>query len=223
MRILLFANGDFPHPDHARALIRPDDFILCADGGARHALALGLTPDLVIGDLDSVDADTVSSLRDAGVEIRQFARDKDYTDLELALLAARDLRPDAVILLGALGGRLDQTLANIFLLARPQFAALNITLVSGAERAWVVRDETIVRGQPGDILSVIPLTPDVAGLSYHSGLRWRLQDATLPFGSSRGVSNELTAREARITLRSGAILVILRQKFVSRKAAKAQR
>ena len=208
MRIILFANGDFPYPDHARSLIRPDDFILCADGGTRHALALGLTPDLLIGDLDSINAATVSSLRDAGIEIRQFPRDKDYTDLELALLAARDLRPDEIILLGALGGRLDQMLTNIFLLARPEFAALNIALVSGPERAQVVRDEIIVHGQPGDILSIIPLTPDVAGLTYHSGLRWRLEDATLPFGSSRGVSNELIDNEARITLDSGIILVI---------------
>ncbi len=208
MRIILFANGDCPYPDHARALIRPDDFILCADGGARHALALDLTPDLLIGDLDSVDSATVSSLRDAGIEIRQFPRDKDFTDLELALLAARDLRPDEIILLGALGGRLDQMLANIFLLTRPEFAALNIALVSGPERAQVVRDEITVRGEPGDIVSIIPLTPDVAGLTYHAGLRWRLENATLPFGSSRGVSNELIANESRITLDSGVILVI---------------
>jgi len=215
MRIILFANGDLPHPDHARALLRPDDFILCADGGAQHALAMGLTPDLVIGDLDSVDAETVSSLRDAGAEIRQFPRDKDFTDLELALLAARDLRPDAVILLGALGGRLDQMLANILLLVQPAFQYLNITLVSGPERAWVVRDEIVVRGEPGDTVSVLPLTPAVTGLSYDTGLRWRLQDEILPLGSSRGVSNELTAPTARITLRSGVILIILRQKSIS--------
>ena len=209
-RIILFANGDLPYPEQDRALIRPGDFILCADGGTRHALALGLTPDLIIGDLDSVDARTVARLRKAGVEIRQFPRDKDDTDLELAFFAARDLRPDGVILLGALGGRLDQTLTNIFLLARPEFAPLDIMLASGAERARVVRDEITLRGRPGDIVSVLPLTPDVSGLTYHLGLRWRLTDAALPFGHSRGVSNELIAPEARITLRSGVILVIHR-------------
>jgi len=208
MRIILFANGDLPDPTHARSLIRPTDFILCADGGTRHALALGLTPDLIIGDLDSADPETVAKLRAAGVEIRQFPIDKDYTDLELALLAARDLRPQEVILLGALGGRLDQMLANIFLLARPEFSSLNITLVSGPETAHIARKEIIVRGQPGDTVSVLPLSPDVTGLSYHSGLRWRLTDATLPFGVSRGVSNELIAEQARITLRSGVILVV---------------
>ncbi len=210
-RIILFANGELPNPHHARSLIQPHDFILCADGGTHHALALGLTPNLIIGDLDSLDAETVQRLRNAGAEIRRFPRDKDYTDLELALQAAQELHPQKVLLLGALGGRLDQMLANIFLLARPAFASLDIILMSEQERAQVVRNETIVRGEPGDIVSVLPLTPDVTGLSYHSGLRWPLQDATLPFGSTRGISNELTAEKARITLRSGVILVIHRQ------------
>jgi len=208
MRIILFANGDMPHPDQDARLLRPDDFILCADGGTHHALALGLTPDLIIGDLDSSDAAIVAELRAAGVAIREFPRDKDYTDLELALQAARELQPDAILLLGALGGRLDQMLANILLLASPDYADLPVTLVSGQEEARVVRDAIELRGRPGDIVSVIPLTPDVAGLTYGPGLRWRLDDAILPFGSSRGVSNELVAETASISLRSGVILVI---------------
>jgi len=211
MRIILFANGELPYPDQARALIRPDDFILCADGGARHAMSLGLTPDRVVGDFDSLDSTDLLRLSRDGAELDVYPRDKDYTDLELALQVARDLRPEEVILLGALGGRLDQTLANIFLLARPEYATLRVTLVNGPERAWVVRDELVVRGRPGDILSVIPLTPDVTGLTYHHGLRWPLTDAALPFGSSRGVSNELVAEEARLSLKTGVILVVYRE------------
>jgi thiamine pyrophosphokinase len=207
-RIIIFANGDLPEPDSARALIQPDDFILCADGGARHALTLGLTPHLIIGDFDSLAPEIARSLEDAGAEIRRFPRDKDDTDLELALRAARDLHPRQILLLGALGGRLDQMLANILLLAQPAFSNLDITIIAGRVRAKIVRDEIVVRGHPGDILSVLPLTSDVTGLSYHSGLRWPLEDAALPFGSSRGVSNELIAEKAHITLHSGVILVI---------------
>jgi len=208
MRIILFANGDLSAPDHTRSLIRPDDFILCADGGTAHALALGLTPDLIIGDMDSLDADTRARLQKAGVSIRRYPRDKDFTDLELALQAASELHPEAILLLGALGGRLDQMLANILLLANPDYADLPVTLIAGPEEAQIVRRQIVIRGEPGDIVSVIPLTPDVTGLTYEAGLRWRLSDAELPFGSSRGVSNELVAREARISLRSGVILVI---------------
>lgn len=214
MRIILFANGELPYPDQARRLIQPDDVILCADGGARHALDLGLAPHRVIGDFDSLNSTDLLRLTREGAELESYPRDKDYTDLELALRAARGLAPEEVILLGALGGRLDQTLANIFLLAHPDYADLPVTLVNGPERAWVVRDALAVRGKPGDTLSVIPLTPDVTGLTYHDGLRWTLTDATLPFGSSRGVSNELTAEEARLSLKTGVVLVIHRERAV---------
>ena len=210
MRIILFANGELPFPDHARACIRPDDFILCADGGARHAMNLGLTPDYVVGDFDSLESTELLRLSRDGAVLDSHPRDKDATDLELALQVARTFAPEEIILLGALGGRLDQTLANILLLAHLDYADLPVTLVNGPERAWVVRDAITVQGQPGDILSVIPLTPDVSGLTYHHGLRWVLTDATLPFGSSQGVSNELVAEEARLSLRTGAVLVIHR-------------
>ncbi len=131
MRILLFANGDLPDPEAARARVRPDDYILCADGGAHHALALGLTPDRVIGDLDSLDPALLARLQAQGVSFEQHPVDKDATDLELALEAARQLGAEEVLLLGALGGRLDQQLANLALLASPAFAGLRLSLGHG--------------------------------------------------------------------------------------------
>ncbi len=208
-RIVLFANGELPDPESARALIQPDDFILCADGGTRHALALGLTPHLVIGDFDSLDPAMAQRLAQEGVTLQRFPRDKDYTDLELALQAAEARHPKKVLLLAALGGRLDQTLANVFLLAHPRYRHLPVTLVHGPERAWVVDQSITLYGQPGDLVSVLPLTPEVHGLTY-TGLRWHLRQATLFLGSSRGVSNQMVGHQAHITLRSGVILVIHR-------------
>ncbi len=208
-RIILFANGELPFPEMDRRLIRRDDFILCADGGARHAMRLGLNPQLVVGDFDSLDSSELIHLTRNGAELISFPADKDFTDLELALKAARDMKPKEVILLGALGGRLDQSLTNIFLLAHPDYVQMNVMLASGPQKGWVVQEEITIAGKPGDIVSVIPLTANVSGLTYHFGLRWPLKNASLPFGSSRGVSNELLAEQARITLHSGTILVTL--------------
>jgi len=208
MRIIIFANGEMPHARLDARLVQEQDFIICADGGARHALALGLTPDVVVGDMDSLDESIIARLQEAGTSIHRFSPDKDFTDLELALQMARDMQPQEVILLGALGGRLDQMLANLMLLASPSYADMPIVMVSGMESARAVRDEIVIRGRVRDIVSVIPLSDDVSGLTYHGGLRWLLHDATLPLGSSRGVSNELTDDTARISLRSGVILVI---------------
>jgi thiamine pyrophosphokinase len=71
-RIIIFANGELPDLVKARALIQPGDTVICADGGTRHALALGTRPDLIIGDLDSAESETVRKFKNAGVEIEIF-------------------------------------------------------------------------------------------------------------------------------------------------------
>lgn len=208
MRAVLFANGGLPDPDFTRSRLLPDDVIISADGGTRQALALGLRPDLVVGDLDSLDPVDRVRIEGLGCTIEQHPVDKDATDLELALQAAQRLGADEVLLLGALGGRLDQELANLLLLASPQFAGLVLSLVEGRTTAWIVRKDLSVVGQPGDIVSALALSPQVEGLTYHSGLRWPLHDFTLPFGSSRGVSNEMVADRAVLSLRAGVLLIL---------------
>lgn len=207
-RTVIFANGLLPEPALARRLLRADDTIIAADGGAAHALALGITPHLLIGDLDSVPPEILARLQAAGCTVQRHPVAKDETDLELALNVALENGSSHVLLLGGWGGRLDQSLANLFLLASECYRTLHMSLVDGQQTAWIVRDQIVVRGQPGDMVSVIALSPEVTGLSYDAGLRWRLHDFTLPFGSSRGISNEMTANRAAIRLKTGVLLVI---------------
>jgi thiamine pyrophosphokinase len=122
-RILIFANGLLPDPQKARSLVQPGDFIICADGGTRHALAMGLDPGLVIGDFDSLVLDESEKAERAGAQIVRYPHDKDETDLELALNHALELKPSSVVIVAALGERLDQTLGNIALLSDPRLAA----------------------------------------------------------------------------------------------------
>ena len=89
-RIIIFANGHLPDLEKARAIIRADDTIIAADGGTRHVLALGLRPDLIIGDLDSITEDERRKMESDGVKIAQYSRDKNETDLELAIQHALD-------------------------------------------------------------------------------------------------------------------------------------
>src|SRR5512135_2629982 len=124
-RIVIFANGELAHPQLVRALIRRDDEILCADGGTRHALALELKPATVIGDLDSITEAERRRLEGEGVAFRKHPRDKDETDLQLALHDALERAPSAILIVGALGERLDHTLGNIGLLADPALAGSN--------------------------------------------------------------------------------------------------
>lgn len=207
-RTIIFANGLMPEPQIIRARLRADDQIICADGGAEHALALGLTPRLLIGDLDSVSAATLTRLRDSDCQIEQHPVDKDASDLELALEQAQRWGSREVLLLGGWGGRLDQSLANLFLLASPKFSNMVLSMIDGRQTAWIVRKRIVVEGRAGDTLSILALSAVVTGLTYHHGLRWHLNNFTLLFGSSRGISNEMTDSYAEISLQSGVLLVI---------------
>ena len=98
-RIIIFANGELPDLDKARTLLQKEDYIICADGGTRHALALHVRPDLIIGDMDSTEKDQLRSLKEAEVSIELFPHDKNETDLELAIHRAIELSPTQIIII----------------------------------------------------------------------------------------------------------------------------
>jgi thiamine pyrophosphokinase len=208
MRTIIFANGDLPTPPACRDLLRPGDLILAADGGAANAVAAGVTPHLVIGDMDSLDPALRVELEAAGTRFLQHPADKDETDLELALLYAVEQGADEVLVLAALGGRLDQAVANVLLLAHPALAGVRAQIVEGNQTAWLVRERAVIHGQPGDGVSLLPLGGDAAGVTA-DGLRWPLRDETLRFGLARGVSNVLRGKRARLRVREGMLLCVV--------------
>ena len=205
-RIIIFANGDLPDLDKARALLRESDFIIAADGGTRHALALGLTPNIIIGDLDSLNVERLTF----NAEIIQSPADKNETDLELAIQHALTLNPEQIIIAAALGGRLDQTLANIALVSNVQRSTSNVRLDDGIEEVFFCRDEYTIKGTSGDIISLIPWQGEVTGI-VTTGLKWTLQNETLYPQKTRGISNEMMNDTATIQIKSGLLLIIHRR------------
>ncbi|HMU94098.1 MAG TPA: thiamine diphosphokinase [Anaerolineales bacterium] len=210
-RIIIFANGELPNKEKARALLREDDFIIAADGGTRHAIELGRTPNIIIGDLDSLPVNLEPST--LNIEFMQFPADKNETDLELAIQHALTLNPQEVIIIGALGGRLDQTLGNIALISNLQPATCNLKLNDGLEEVFFCHDHAEVNGAAGDIVSLIPWQGEVTGILTH-GLKWVLQNETLYPHKTRGISNEMTGDTATIKIKSGLLLVVHRCEMV---------
>lgn len=210
-RCLIFANGILPDLDAARRLIRPEDILLAADGGARHALTMGLTPSVIIGDLDSITEEQRNHIQAAGGQIIPYPRDKNETDLELALNYAVENGFRSILILGALGHRLDQTLGNLSLLSDPQFSAVDLRLDDGVESAQFCRVRVEVRGGRGDLVSLIPWGGEVRGVRTE-GLRWSLSDETLFPHKTRGISNEMTGDVAEIQIASGLLLIIHRRR-----------
>ena len=208
MRAVIAVNGKVDDYTELAELLRPDDYLIGADGGTLHLLAVDRRPDVVVGDLDSLPSETVASLVAANVPVERHKPDKDQTDLELALERALEDGATEIVLVGALGGRLDQTLANLLIVAQRDWP-VPVRVVEGDQVAEVLRGPArlTLHGPAGSTVSAIPLSAAVTGITY-TGLQYPLHDATLRFGSTRGVSNVLAAAPASITIDVGILLVI---------------
>jgi thiamine pyrophosphokinase len=207
MYVVIVANAPSLSLDPYRSLITDADVVIAADGGAHALVEAHLRPSLVIGDLDSLDDARLAALAADGVELRRFPREKDETDLELALLHAAAIGAERIDILGALGGRWDHTFANVAMLAMPELCGRQVRLIDERQRLFLVRDQATLDGSPGDTLSLLPLTPVVHGITTR-GLFYALNDATLHFERARGVSNILIDPPGFVSLREGLLLVV---------------
>lgn len=207
MRAVIFVNGEIDNHSALARWLRDDDHLIAADGGARHLEALGLAPHVIVGDMDSIDERQLVRFQEMGASLERHPAAKDATDLELAIArAARDGATE-ILLLGALGGRLDQTLANLLLLAQ-HAGSVPIGIAEGDQFARVMRGPQIITltGPAGAYVSAVPLSEEVTGVTYR-GLEFPLENDTLYLGSTRGVSNTLAFSTAQIAIESGILLV----------------
>jgi thiamine pyrophosphokinase len=218
--VLVVADGDVTTRDELEAAWPGWDdgvsAVVAADGGYARAIALGLVPDVLVGDFDSLAPVGLEAAAAAGTRIERFPPDKDESDTELALLEALALGATRVTVLGAFGGpRLDHALANIWLLAHPRFAALDLVLLDAGNRARLLTapgpgGESTVRALPGRlaaIVSLLPLGGDAEGITTR-GLRYPLCDEPLRVGPTRGLSNVRVEAHASVSLRAGRLLVV---------------
>ncbi len=207
----IFANGQIDDPTGLAIAPADGDIMIAADGGAKWCFHLGYTPDVLIGDLDSIDDADLERLKAGGAEIHRFPTGKDQTDLELALSLARARGCMRARIIGALGGRTDMLLANVFLLLTPLARQLTTIIVEPHQHIHCLTGghRLTIQGNPGDGLSLLPIGGDARGIATQ-GVTYPLTDATLPAGTSRGVSNVLTHPQAHLALTDGALLVIHR-------------
>ena len=202
--IIVLAGGDSPRP-------LPDlpspDAVIAADSGLALAAPLGLIPDLVIGDMDSVPLELLADAEAAGATVERYPQDKDATDLELALDAARVEGATSIIVVGGGGGRLDHLLANAALIGATRYPPIE-WYVDDYRISVVTRTHDIV-GTAGDLVTLLALGGPATVTAQ--GLRWALEDEGLMPGSTRGVSNELVDETATVRVAAGRIAVMHRR------------
>lgn len=186
------------------------DLVICADGGLSQALAAGLRPDLVVGDMDSTPQAEVEAARALGVEILEHPQDKDQSDLELALEEALRRGAREALIVGGLGRRLDHTLVTVMgVLPRLEGRGLRVRLLGAGVEVWLARagETRSIAGRQGWRCTLVSLTRQTR--LRLRGFRYELDPGVLLRASSTGLSNLIRLEEASLTLDRGELLVIL--------------
>jgi thiamine pyrophosphokinase len=181
--------------------------VICADGGARHLAAVGVRPDIVIGDMDSIDSATLLHYEESGCRIVRHSQRKDETDTELALREALDLDPAQVWIWGAMGGRIDHTLANISLLSLGIKREVLVKLVDRWCEVFMIDRKTVIAGEEGQTVSLLPATSKVTGITL-GGFEYPLKDGRMEMGHPYGISNRLAESKGVIEIGAGMLLVV---------------
>lgn len=197
-RAVIMAGG--PISDYSFYLPQKGDYVICADSGFRHATAIGIAPDILLGDFDSI------AKLPTDVEVIRYPAEKDETDLQIAIRHAMEKGYYSLLVIGAFGGRTDHFLGNICLLNWAKKQGADIVMQDGDTVIRLVTDDLILPRKEQFYLSVIPLSED-AVVSI-SGVKYPLHAHKMAFGDTLGISNEFSENTAHITVHSGKVLVI---------------
>jgi len=205
--VIIFANGELTAGDKAVDLAEQSELIIAVDGGAHHCRTLGIIPHILLGDLDSIDSALLHSYEQNNVIIHRHPVAKDKTDLELALDLAITEQATRITIFAALGGRWDMSFANLFLLAAPEYAGVEILLIEQRSTIGVCRGgkEQILTFPAGTTVSLLPINGDATGVTL-TGFKYPLTGQNLKFTSSQGISNILLQPPGTVVVESGIVL-----------------
>ncbi len=208
MNAAIISNGTIENYIKIKSIIEKGyDYIVCADGGARHAFEMKIIPDLIIGDFDSLPDKIVDYYKNQGVETKSFSKKKDYTDTHLAVESAIKKQAKKIGLFGCRGTRADHTLSNIQLLFYIRNNHCKGVLIDENNEIFLSEDVNVIQGEPGQVVSLISLSPVTKGVTL-KGFLYPLENATVPREESIGISNELIGREGCIHKTEGDLLII---------------
>jgi thiamine pyrophosphokinase len=207
--VYIITGGELGDPTFLReqAALDAPEALICADRGARHLKAAGMVPTLIVGDMDSLDQGSRECYESMGVKIVCHPRKKNETDTELALREAFGTAPTEVRIWGALGGRIDHTLANLSLLVQGIERGVEVRLIDEWCELFLVTRHAVLEGKEGQTVSLLPFVGEVSGITL-TGFEYPLTKAAMAVGHPYGISNVLAAKQGVIEVDSGCLLVV---------------
>ena len=208
MKGLIVLNGKIEDLIRLREIGIRSDFILSADGGTDYCFKAGLIPNVVIGDLDSISEESLKKIKEENIPIVKFPTKKDKTDSELSIDYLVEMGIMDITLVGAIGSRMDHTLANIFLLNKMIEKGIKMKIIDNYNIIYLVDDELIIPNSEGSFVSIIPV--DSSGIVVSlKGFEYELDKVKIEFSSTHGISNRVTELEGYIKVHKGKCYVII--------------
>lgn len=210
MKCIIVSNGDICNYNFYKDILKDSDYIICADGGAKHLIKMNILPNIIIGDLDSISEEDKNIFIEKNVEFYKFPTNKDATDTELAVDFALSKRPSDLIFLGTLGNRMDHTIANVTLLKKLLDNRVSGKIINENNEIYLLNEENNkirFSDTKNYYFSIIPMSNNVKGVTLE-GFKYPLVNASIPLGSTLGISNEANNDSVMIELKEGLLLVI---------------
>ncbi|HZJ77153.1 MAG TPA: thiamine diphosphokinase [Oscillospiraceae bacterium] len=206
MQVTIVTNGIIRDTNFLRSVIKNSNYIICADGAIKYLMDLNVYPDLLVGDLDSINKKALEWVRKNNIRVQQFPVKKDMTDTELAVEFALEQKPNKIIITGATGTRIDHSLSNIMLLYRIHKMGVNAVIIDEINYITITDNILKMKCQIGQTISIIPIGGDAKGVTLE-GLEYSIINYNIEMGSSLGISNKSTAKEIIISVKDGILLV----------------
>ena len=210
MKVCIVLNGEVKNYSKTKEIIVNEtyDYIIAADAGCNHLYKMNITPDYIIGDLDSVDEEVISYYKSKNVLLKKYPTHKDETDSEICIYLAKELKANQVDFIGSLGGRIDHTLANIGLMYYVKNMNIEPRILNSEEEILIIKDEEItIKGEVGNTVSIISIMGEAKGVTLKN-FEYPLNNEKINYLSPLGISNIMLKNECNIKVDDGCLLII---------------
>lgn len=207
MRGLIVSNGDINNYVKLNKVFKASDFVICADGGIRHLMKIHQKPDIILGDFDSINKESIEYIEKENIKIEKHSPIKDKTDTELSMDYLIEKGCSEISLMGATGSRQDHSIANVFLLDYLLKKKIKGVIYDDKNSIYLIDDLLCLKREINTFVSIIPISDSGVVLSI-SGFFYNLDNVFIPFASTHGVSNQITEDIGQIKIHKGRALVI---------------
>ncbi|CUP68375.1 thiamine diphosphokinase [Clostridium baratii] len=207
MRSIIVSGGKAPSKELLKEYIKDDDYIVGVDKGCNILKEIEVTPNIILGDFDSIDKEVLNYYKDKNVKIEKFNAEKDYTDTDLGYIKALEVNPSEIILFGATGSRIDHMLGNIGILLKGLRENIKVTIVDDNNKMYAVNKSSLVKKEEGRVISFHALSDVVKNLTIKNG-KYPLNNYNMTLLEPRAICNEFLDDDIYIEFDSGIILIL---------------